>query len=61
MYGELSELRDQLCEAWRREIAISTESIDPRGPRDIRDAVVEIETLISAYDEFAEGATISAG
>jgi len=61
VYGELSELRDQLCEAWRREIAISTESIDPRGPRDIRDAVVEIETLISAYDEFAEGATISAG
>lgn len=61
VYGGLDELRIQLCQAWRREISLSPESIDPRGPRDIRDAIVEVEALISSYEEFAEGETKSTG
>ncbi|HRQ59492.1 MAG TPA: hypothetical protein PLN31_18920, partial [Azoarcus taiwanensis] len=59
VYGQLGQLRSQLTDAWKREIDRATESIDPRGPRDIRRAIVEIESLIAAYEEFSERATLT--
>ena len=53
VYGSLPALRDRLCEAWNREVSRSPESIEPVGLRDLRDAVVEINNLMVAYDEFS--------
>jgi hypothetical protein len=49
----LDPLRDLLCKVWHREVASAIDSIDPSGPRDIRDALIEIEALTIAYEEFS--------
>lgn len=60
VYGQLGQLKSQLVGAWNREIDRAHESIDPRGPREIRHAIVEIESLVAAYEEFSERATLTA-
>jgi hypothetical protein len=59
VYSVLPMLRASLEKAWRRETSGVIDSIDPPGPRDIRAAVVEIENLTAAYEEFSERATTS--
>jgi predicted MPP superfamily phosphohydrolase len=51
---ELDTLRDCLADAWRRETGGSGQGIAPSGATDIREAIVEIENLTAAYEEFAE-------
>lgn len=58
VYSVLNKLRDRLCEIWTREVQKGPESIDPPGLRDIRDAVVEIGSLMLAYEEFSGRATV---
>jgi HEAT repeat protein len=60
IYQSLGALRTSLERAWARETGLVTDSIDPSGPRDIRAAVLEIENLTAAYEEFSERATSSA-
>jgi HEAT repeat protein len=57
IYQSLSSLRTSLERAWVRETSLVRDSIDPSGPRDIRAAVLEIENLTAAYEEFSERAT----
>ena len=45
VYTKLPEMRDKICEAWRRESSRPQESIDPAALRDIRGAIVEIEFI----------------
>jgi len=59
IYSNLGTLRDTLSDAWQRETARPTDSIDPPGLRDIREAVVEVEQLMLAYEEFAGRATLT--
>lgn len=54
VYPNLSKLRDTLCKAWDREIAHTAESIDPPELRDLRNAIIQVGTLMVAYEEFAE-------
>ncbi len=49
----LSPFRDLLCKVWYREITLSIDSIDPPGPRDIREAIIEVDALMVAYEEFS--------
>src|SRR5207245_7667148 len=53
VYDRLPTLRERLCDAWRREIGKAPQNIDPPGLREIREAIVEINELLVAYDEFA--------
>nr|WP_315481932.1 metallophosphoesterase [uncultured Undibacterium sp.] len=57
IYSTLPILMTSLEKAWRRETIGTIDSIDPAGPRDIRAAVIEIENLTAAYEEFSERAT----
>ncbi|MCA1856631.1 metallophosphoesterase [Massilia oculi] len=57
IYRSLESLKTSLEKAWVRETSASLESIDPIAPRDIRAAIIEIENLTAAYEEFAERAT----
>lgn len=54
VYPSLSKLRETLCKAWGREITNTAESIDPPELRDLRNAIIEVGTLMVAYEEFAE-------
>jgi predicted MPP superfamily phosphohydrolase len=56
VYQALANLRTSLEAAWNREVSGSVDSIDPIGPRDIRGAILEIENLTAAYEEFSERA-----
>lgn len=56
--GELDNLRDSLARAWSRETGGLGESISPTGATDIRSAILEIENLTAAYEEFSERAHI---
>jgi len=49
----INPLRDILCKVWHREVLSTVDSIDPSGPRDIRSALIEIEALTIAYEEFS--------
>lgn len=53
VHAVLAPLRDILCKVWHREVASAIDSIDPSGPRDIRNALIEIEALTIAYEEFS--------
>lgn len=59
--GELNNLREALVRAWERETVGQGESISPTGAADIRSAVLEIENLTAAYEEFSERAQIREG
>jgi hypothetical protein len=59
VYRTLNALRDQLCVLWKRELAKNPLSIDPAGLREIRDAVVEIDNLVLAYEEFSGRAKVA--
>lgn len=59
VYRRLGDLRVRLCDLWRREIGKGPESIDPSGMREIRDAVVDIDNLMLAYEEFSGRAKIA--
>jgi len=52
--GALDDLRDALVRAWGRETSGPGESISPAGATDIRSAILEIENLTAAYEEFSE-------
>ena len=56
--GELDALRVCLTKAWKRETGGSGQGIAPAGATDIRNAIVEIENLTAAYEEFAERAHV---
>ncbi len=56
--GELDTLRDSLTNAWSRETGGSGQGISPTGATDIRNAIVEIENLTAAYEEFSELAQV---
>lgn len=59
VYGALPRLREQLRMAWQREVRRAGDSIEPAGLRYIRDASVEVEDLMVAYEEFSDRATIA--
>lgn len=61
VYASLAALRDQLCVVWRRETAAAQESIDPAGPRAIRQALVELEALMISFQQFAGRRTVRQG
>lgn len=61
VYQSFSALRAGLERAWVRETAGSNNSIDPAGAHEIRAAVVEIENLTAAYEEFSERAATTGG
>ena len=56
--GELERLRDCLAKAWTRETGGIGESIAPGGATDIRAAIIELENLTAAYEEFSERAHV---
>lgn len=56
--GELERLRDCLSRAWKRETSGVVENIAPAAATDIRSAVLELENLTAAYEEFSERAHI---
>jgi hypothetical protein len=56
IYTAIATLQASLEKAWVRELAGVVDSIDPTGPRDIRTAIMEIENLTAAYEEFSERA-----
>jgi hypothetical protein len=58
VYRVLDKLGGRLCEIWTREVQKAPESIDPSGLREIRDAIVEIDSLLLAYEEFSGRATV---
>ena len=60
VYSKLDELRDGLCNSWRREAARSPNSINPHNLNDIRDAVIGVSNLMVSYEEFSDRAKISA-
>ena len=53
VHNVINPLRDILCKVWHREVLSTVDSIDPSGPRDIRSALIEIEALTIAYEEFS--------
>jgi hypothetical protein len=59
--GELDNLREALVRAWARETTGHGESISPTGATEIRSAILEIENLTAAYEEFSERAQIREG
>jgi uncharacterized heparinase superfamily protein len=59
VYSMLTKLRDRLCEIWEREIKGELESISPPALIDVRNAVVEIDNLMLAYEEFSGRAKIA--
>jgi hypothetical protein len=56
--GELQNLSTCLSDAWRRETTGYLENIAPPTAADIRAAIMEIENLTAAYEEFAERAQL---
>ncbi len=59
VFTSLPGMRDQLEGCWNREIGLDPQSINPPELSYIRDAIVEVTNLMTAYDEFAVRAVAS--
>jgi predicted MPP superfamily phosphohydrolase len=54
VYASLEPIRQELCNAWKREVARLTQAISSPSLRDIRDALNDVVTLMASYEEFAK-------
>ena len=59
VYAKLDELRDSLYKSWQREISLSPKSINPHKLNNIRDASMEVSSLMVSYEEFSDRAKVS--
>ena len=54
LFASLEKMRDELVASWRREVGSLGDRLDSTSLREIRACLLEIETTLNAYKEFAE-------
>ena len=59
VHSKLDGLRECLYKAWRREVAVSTNSINSHSLNYIRDSIIGVSNLMVWYEEFSDRAKIS--
>ena len=59
VYSKLDKLRDSLHKCWKREAAVSRNSINAHNVNNIRDAIIGVSSLMVSYEEFSDRAKIS--
>ena len=54
VYDALEEMREELLKCWKNEVAVARERYDTPALREIRSFLVDMESTMTAYREFAD-------